>query len=84
MDELDPVKALPIYQEMQVVFAEELLAIPLIFRSTPYVVSKGVANYTTSTFNRGFGYPPTAAQYVGWEQNGATKRSDQADYASQY
>ena len=82
--ELDPVKALPIYQEMQVVFAEELLAIPLIFRSTPYVVSNGLVNYVTSTFNQGFGYPPTMPAVVGWEQNGATKRFDQAQYASQF
>lgn len=82
--ELDPVKALPLYQEMQVIFAEELLAIPLIFRSTPYSVSKGVVNFVTSTFNQAYGYPPALPQLVGWEQNGATKRFDQAAYASQF
>jgi peptide/nickel transport system substrate-binding protein len=82
--ELDPVAARPLYQEMQVIFADDLIAIPLIFRSTPYVVSKGVVNFVTSTFNQGFGYPPTVPQYVGWEQNGAMARFNQADYASQF
>lgn len=82
--ELDLVVSLPIYQEMQVVYAEELLAIPLIFRSTPYVTSFGLVNYVTSTFGNGNGYPPTRPALVGWTANGATKRFDQADYATQY
>jgi peptide/nickel transport system substrate-binding protein len=82
--ELDPAKALPIYQEMQAVFAEDLLAIPLIFRTTPYVVSKGLLNYATSTFNNGNGYPPTLPALVGWQQNGAQKVVDQGDYASKF
>ena len=81
--ELDMAAALPLYQEMQAIFAEELLAIPLIFRSTPYVVTQGVMNYVTSTFNQGYGYPPTAPELVGWAQNGAEMVFDQADYADQ-
>ena len=82
--ELDTTKSLPLYQQMQVIYAEELLAIPLIFRSTPYVTSLGLVNYATSTFNNGNGYPPTRPAWVGWEQNGAVKMFDQADYATQY
>jgi peptide/nickel transport system substrate-binding protein len=82
--ELDLAKSLPIYQEMQVVFAEDLLAIPLIFRSTPYVTSFGLVNYVTSTFGNGNGYPPTRPALVGWTANGAEKLFDQADYATQF
>jgi peptide/nickel transport system substrate-binding protein len=82
--ELDPAKAKPIYQEMQNIFAEDLLAIPLIFRTTPYVVSKGLLNYATSTFANGNGYPPTLPALVGWSQNGAQQVVDQADYATKY
>ena len=81
--ELDLAASLPIYQEMQAVFAEELLAIPLIFRSNPIVVSQGVVNYVTSTFNRGYGYPPYRPELLGWAQNGATQELDQSAYASQ-
>lgn len=81
--ELDTAKSLPIYQEMQVVYAEELLAIPLIFRSTPYVTKFGLVNYVTSTFGNGNGYPPTRPALVGWTANGATKFFDQADFATQ-
>lgn len=82
--ELDPVAAKPLYQEMQVVFAEDLLAIPLIFRSNPIVTAKGLVNFASSTFSNGYGYPPTVPALVGWEQNGATKFFDQANYGSQY
>jgi peptide/nickel transport system substrate-binding protein len=82
--ELDLTKSLPIYQEMQVVYAEDLLAIPLIFRSTPYVTSLDLVNYVTSTFGNGNGYPPTRPAWVGWAQNGAVKMFDQSDYATQY
>jgi peptide/nickel transport system substrate-binding protein len=70
----------PIYQEMQRVFAENLMAIPLFFRTAPYVVSKGVVNYVASTFNQGFGYPPPRPELVGWESRGAEMVFDQADY----
>ena len=82
--ELDLDLAVPIYQEMQAVFAEELLAIPLIFRSNPFVVTQGVVNYVASTFNQGYGYPPAAPELVGWVQNGAEQVFDQADYGELY
>ncbi len=82
--ELDLDVAVPIYREMQAVFAEELLAIPLIFRSNPFVVTQGVQNYVSSTFNQGWGYPPAAPELVGWAQNGAEKVFDQADYGERF
>jgi peptide/nickel transport system substrate-binding protein len=82
--ELDLAKSLPLYHEMQRVFAEELLAIPLIFRSTPYVVPLTLQNYVTSAFNNGNGYPPTRPALVGWSENGATKRFDFANYAQKF
>lgn len=82
--ELDPVAAMPLYQEMQVIFAEELLAIPLIYRANPLVTAKGLVNFVSSTFSQGYGYPPVMPAVLGWEQNGATKRFDQAQYASQF
>jgi peptide/nickel transport system substrate-binding protein len=66
---------------MQAIFADELIAIPLLFRSNPFVISNGVVNYVSSTFNGGYGYPPARPELVGWEQNGAAKVFDQADYA---
>lgn len=79
--ELDPAAARPLYQEMQAIFAENLMALPLFFRTNPYVVSRGVVNYIGGTFSNGFGYPPPQPQFVGWEANGAVKLFDQADYA---
>jgi peptide/nickel transport system substrate-binding protein len=82
--ELDLDAARPIYQEMQRIFAEELIAIPLLFRSNPLVVSRGVVNFVSSTFSQGYGYPPAAAELVGWTQSGAVAMFDQADYALQF
>jgi peptide/nickel transport system substrate-binding protein len=81
--ELDLAVSRPIYQEMQAVYAEELLAIPLYFRSNPVVVAQGVVNFVASTFSRGFGYPPFRPELVGWTQNGAVQQFDPGDYALQ-
>jgi peptide/nickel transport system substrate-binding protein len=79
--ELNPDAARPLYQEMQAIFADELIAIPLLNRSNPFVISNGVLNYVSSTFNGGYGYPPARPELVGWAQNGAAQVFDQADYA---
>ena len=79
--ELDPEAARPLYQEMQAIFAEELIALPLLNRSNPVIVSEGVVNFVASTFNGGYGYPPARPELVGWAQNGAEMVFDQADYA---
>ncbi len=79
--ELDLDAARPLYQEMQAIFAEELIAIPLLFRSNPVIVTQGVVNYVASTFNGGYGYPPARPELVGWAQNGAAVTFDQAAYA---
>ena len=81
--ELDPELARPLYQEMQRVFADELMAIPLLFRSNPLVTADGLVNYVTSTFNQDTGYPPARPALVGWADRGAVQVFDQADYALQ-
>lgn len=81
---LDPDAARPLYQEMQRVFAEELMAIPLLNRSNPSIVSQGLVNFVASTFNGGYGYPPARPELVGWADNGAEKVFDQADYAQAF
>ena len=81
---LDPEAALPYYQDMQRIFAENLYAIPLLNRSNPYVVSQGLVNFVSSTFNNGHGYPPSRPELVGWDQNGAEKVFDQADYGQAF
>ena len=79
--ELDFEVARPIYQEMQRVFAEELIALPLLNRSNPSITADGLVNFVASTFVNGYGYPPARPQLVGWSQNGAEVVFDQADYA---
>ena len=81
--ELDLTVSLPLYQEMQQLFAEELMAIPLLFRSNPLVTADGLVNFVTSTFSQGTGYPPARPELVGWADRGAAKVVDQADYALQ-
>jgi peptide/nickel transport system substrate-binding protein len=83
VSELDSVVAKPLYQEMQRTFAEELMAIPLLFRSSPIVTADGLVNFVTSTFSREHGYPPSRPELVGWFDRGAVKVMDQADHALQ-
>ncbi len=79
--EFDLETAIPIYQEMQRIFGEELPALPLLNRSNPLVTAQGLVNFVASTFNNGYGYPPARPELVGWAQNGAEAVFDQADYA---
>ena len=81
--ELDPELARPLYLEMQRVFADELMAIPLLFGSNPLVTADGLVNYVMSTFSQGAGYPPVQPALVGWADRGAVKVFEQADYALQ-
>jgi len=82
MVEFDAQKRREYWQRMQEIWAEELPAIPLYWRSSPYVVKKGLVNYLASTFHGSFGYPSTQGWLIGWEANGAKKIYDQADYAT--
>ena len=82
MVEFDAAKRKKLWQRMQEIWAEELPAIPYYWRSSPYVMKKGLVNYIASTFHGSFGYPSTQAWLIGWEQNGAKKIYDQADYAT--
>ncbi len=78
----DEAKRQQLFARMQEIWAEELPALPLYWRSTPMVVRKGLVNYLASTFHGSFGYPSTQAWLIGWESNGAEKVYDQAKYAS--
>lgn len=79
---LDRAEALPMYHRMQEIFAEDVMAISLIYRSQPYVVTRGLVNYVTSTFSTGAGYPPARPEFVGWERNGPEQFFSWEDYAS--
>lgn len=79
--EFDLEAAAPLYQEMQTIFAENVMALPLYFRSNPLVTSVGLNNFVTNTFANFYGYTPVEPWLVGWEQNGVEKIYDQADYS---
>jgi peptide/nickel transport system substrate-binding protein len=66
--------------QMQELYAEGLPALPLIFRANPIVTRVGLVNFVSSTFNNGYGYPPTEPWRVGWATRGAEKVYDQADF----
>lgn len=79
--EFDEAKRKPPFARAQEIWAEELPAIPLYFRASPYVVRKGLVNYVASAYAGGFGYPGWNAWEIGWESRGAVKKWDQAKYA---
>ena len=81
--ELDPERARPLYQEMQRVLAEEVMAIPLWFWANPLVTADGLLNFVTSTVRGGAGHTPARPALVGWADRGAAQVFDQADYALQ-
>lgn len=72
------------FEELQTIWANELPALPLYFRSTPYAVRQGLVNYVANTYVNGNGYPPVEPELVGWSQNGAEMVYDQADYALEF
>ena len=79
--EFDEAKRKELFFRAQGIWAEELPALPLYFRSNPYVVRKGLVNYVASAYAGGFGYPGWNAWEIGWESRGAVKKWDQAKYA---
>ena len=79
--EFDPERRKQLFWRAQEIWAEELPALPLYFRASPYVVRKGLVNYVASAYAGGFGYPGWNAWEIGWESRGAVKKWDQAKYA---
>lgn len=79
--EFDDKKRKALFDQLQQGWSEDLPALPLYFRSNPYVVAKGLVNYVTSAYVGGFGYPSWQAWTLGWESRGAKKMYDQAKYA---
>jgi peptide/nickel transport system substrate-binding protein len=79
--EFDEGERKDLFAQAQEIWAREVPALPLYFRSNPYVVRKGLVNYVASAYSGGFGYPGWNAWEIGWESRGAQKRWDQAKYA---
>lgn len=76
--EFDPAKRKELFAKAQEIWAEELPALPLRFRSNYYVVRSGLVNYVASAYSGGFGYPGWNAWEIGWASRGAVKKLDQA------
>jgi len=79
--EFDAAKRKQLYAQAQEIWAKDVAAIPLYFRSNAIVVREGLVNYVTSTYSGGYGYPGWNAWEIGWASRGAQKRLDQAKYA---
>jgi peptide/nickel transport system substrate-binding protein len=79
--EFDEKKRKEIFSKMQQLWGNQAPALPLYFRSNPFVVAKGLLNFVSSAYAGGFGYPSWQAWTLGWEQKGAKKLYDQALYA---
>ncbi|MBI1743964.1 peptide ABC transporter substrate-binding protein [Candidatus Acetothermia bacterium] len=79
--EFDEKKRKTLFDQMQAIWADQLPVVPLYYRATPYVVSKGLLNYLGSAYAGGFGYPSWQSWNIGWEQRGAKRLYDQTKYA---
>ena len=79
--EFDDAKRKVLFAQAQEIWAKEIPALPLYFRSNPYVVRKGLTNYVAAAYSGGNGYPGWNAWEIGWESRGAQKKYDQAKYA---
>ncbi len=76
--EFDEARRKQLFARAQEIWAEELPALPLRFRSNFLVVRNGLVNYVASTYSGGNGYPGWNAWEIGWASRGAVKRHDQA------
>jgi peptide/nickel transport system substrate-binding protein len=76
--EFDEARRRQLFARAQEIWAEELPALPLRFRSNFLVVRNGLVNYVASTYSGGNGYPGWNAWEIGWASRGAVRRHDQA------
>lgn len=76
--EFDETRRQQLFARAQQIWAEELPALPLRFRSNFLVVRSGLVNYVTSTYAGGNGNPGWNAWEIGWADRGAVRRHDQA------
>jgi peptide/nickel transport system substrate-binding protein len=76
--EFDEARRKQLFARAQEIWAEELPALPLRFRSNFLVVRNGLVNYVASTYSGGNGYPGWNSWEIGWASRGAVKRHDQA------
>ena len=78
--EFDEAKRKALFAQAQQLWAEEVPALPLRFRSNYYVTKKDLVNYTASAYSGVNGYPGWNAWEIGWASRGAQKLYDQAKY----
>lgn len=76
--EFDEARRKQLFARAQEIWADELPALPLRFRSNFLVVRNGLVNYVAATYSGGNGYPAWNAWEIGWASRGAVKRWDQA------
>ena len=76
--EFDPEKRKQLMDRAQAIWADELPALPLRYRSNFFVVRSGLVNYVSSTYSGGNGYPGWNAWEIGWASRGARANVDQA------
>jgi peptide/nickel transport system substrate-binding protein len=81
VSEFDATKRKALFDQMQALWAAYLPALPLYFRSSPYVVPKGLVNYVSAAYAGGFGTPSWEAWNIGWASKGARQIYDQERYA---
>lgn len=78
--EFDVAKRKALFAQAQEVWADELPALPLRFRSNYYVVRNGLVNFVSSAYSGGNGYPGWNPWEIGWTSRGAQNLYDQAKY----
>lgn len=75
--EFDEAKRKKLFAEAQQVWAEEVPALPLRFRSNYYVTKKDLVNYVGSAYSGVNGYAGWNPWEIGWASRGAVKAYDQ-------
>ncbi|MDX2006922.1 MAG: peptide ABC transporter substrate-binding protein [Meiothermus sp.] len=74
--EFDPERRKQLMARAQAIWAEELPALPLRYRSNPLVIRTGLVNYVNATYSGGNGYIGWNAWEIGWASRGARASID--------
>lgn len=75
--EFDEAKRKQLFAQAQQVWAEDVPALPLRFRSNYYVTKKDLVNYVGSAYSGVNGYAGWNPWEIGWASRGAVKSYDQ-------
>ncbi|MCL6525456.1 MAG: peptide ABC transporter substrate-binding protein [Thermaceae bacterium] len=75
--EFDEAKRKQLFAQAQQIWAEDVPALPLRFRSNYYVTKKDLVNYVGSAYSGVNGYPGWNPWEIGWASRGAVKLYDQ-------